>query len=146
MAVRLIYFEGFSAGIGGTIMVFALWLQNLFVYAFSFVFLFITLLVAILNTFFKDTGLVGSVHPDELLFGNIFAFLFVIAEILGAGYFMSLGTLATLPYTDQYSSVQAMFNYASVIYVVFILLWTLEFLKGIGVKSSKETMSSLILY
>jgi hypothetical protein len=151
--VRLIFFGAMASGIGGAVLVFGLWLQNLPVYYVSFIFLAIVLFVAIINTFFKEKGRVGYVHPDDLLFGNIFAFLFVLAVILGAGYFYSLGQLPVWPGTTQAEMTQAMFNYASVIFVAFIFLWGLsqlgfivDVLQGKGREVTKETTARFILF
>lgn len=151
--VRLIFFGAMASGIGGAVLFFGIWLQSLAVYYASFIFLAIVLVVAIINTFFKEKGRVGFVHPDDLLFGNIFAFLFVIAAILGAGYFYNLGTFPVWPGTSPAEMTQAMFNYAAVIFVAFIFLWGLsqlgfvmDVLKGKGREVTKETTARFIMF
>lgn len=152
MPVRLSYFGGMFTGIGGVILVVSIWLPSLTLYIASYVLLALVVVISVLNTFFREKGIVGFVHPDELLFGNIFAFLFVISEIICAGYFMKLGTLSPLPGTPQLESVQAMFNYATVLVVTFILLFLLEILQVSLMKDvkpkqrTKETMSRLIMF
>jgi hypothetical protein len=142
-----------ASGIGGAVLFFGIWLQNLSIYFASYIFLALVLIVAIINTFFKETARVGYVHPDDLLFGNIFAFLFVLAAILGAGYFYNLGQLPMWPGTTQAEMTQAMFNYAAVIFIAFIFLWglsqlgfILDVIQGRGKEVTKETTARFILF
>jgi hypothetical protein len=142
-----------ASGIGGAVLFFGFWLGNLSIYFASYIFLALVLIVAIINTFFKETAHVGYVHPDDLLFGNIFAFLFVIAAILGAGYFYNLGQLPVWPGTTQAEMTQAMFNYAAVIFIAFIFLWglsqlgfILDVIQGKGREVTKETTARFILF
>ena len=66
MPVRLSYFGGMFTGIGGVILVVAIWLPSLTLYIASYVLLALVVLISVLNTFFREKGIVGFVHPDEL--------------------------------------------------------------------------------
>ncbi len=149
----MVLLGGMLSGIGGAILFFALWLQSAEIYFASFVPLAIVILISIIDTFFKEKWKIGFVHPDDLLFGNIFSFLYVIAAILGGGYFFYLGKLTPWVGTTQADMAAAMFSYAVVIFVSFIFLWglsqlgwILEIIQGKGREVTKETTARFILF
>jgi hypothetical protein len=86
--MRLAMFNGIFAGIGATILAFALINDSIPTYYISLLFLMIVGIIAVWNTFSEVyINNEGFVHPEDKLIGNYLFFCFIIAEILTFGYF-----------------------------------------------------------
>lgn len=133
--MRLAMFNGIFAGIGATILAFALINDSLVTYYISLFFLIIVGIIAIWNTFTETYADVeGFVHPEDKLIGNYLFFCFIIAELLTLGYF-SKGIRAV-------SFIMSLGIFAALIFLFFLTL--LEGLNPLVVVQGKLTRKDYI--
>ena len=83
--MRLIMFGGIAIGVGGTILAFSLIFKDDRLFYASLVPLGLILIVSFVDTFLREK--VGYIHPVDLAFSNILAYLYTFSQILILGYF-----------------------------------------------------------
>lgn len=148
--MRLVMLNGLFAGIGATILVFALLTDAKGLVYFSLVFLIIVAVIAIRDTLTEIyTEAPGFVHPEDKLVGNYSLFCLIIAEMLTFGYF--------------YKDIRQECYIASlVIFAAFLFLYLFTLLEGTNpfpreqriktitqknfVQKEKEATARLILF
>jgi hypothetical protein len=83
--MRLIMFGGMAIGVGGTILAFSLIFKDVRLFYASLIPLALVLVMAFVDTFLREK--VGYIHPVDLAFSNILAYLYTLSQILILGYF-----------------------------------------------------------
>jgi hypothetical protein len=84
--MRLIMFGGMAEGVGGTLLALSILLKDDRLFYASLAPLAIVLVFAFVDTFLREK--VGYIHPVDLAFGNILAYLYALGQILVLGYFI----------------------------------------------------------
>jgi hypothetical protein len=84
--MRLIMFGGIAEGVGGTLLALSILLKDERLFTASLVPLALVLIFAFIDTFLREK--VGYIHPVDLAFGNILAYLYTLGQILLLGYFL----------------------------------------------------------
>jgi hypothetical protein len=78
-------FGEMAIGVGGTMLAFSLVFKDERLFYASLVPLALVLLISFVDTFLREK--VGYIHPVDLAFGNILAYLYTLSQILVLGYF-----------------------------------------------------------
>jgi hypothetical protein len=78
-------FGGLAEGVGGTLLALSILLKDERLFIASLVPLALVLIFAFIDTFLREK--VGYIHPVDLAFGNILAYLYTLGQILILGYF-----------------------------------------------------------
>jgi hypothetical protein len=78
-------FGGIAEGVGGTLLALSILLKDERLFIASLVPLALVLIFAFIDTFLREK--VGYIHPVDLAFGNILAYLYTLGQILILGYF-----------------------------------------------------------
>jgi hypothetical protein len=84
--MRLVMFGGLAEGVGGTLLALSILLKDERLFIASLVPLTLVLFFAFVDTFLREK--VGYIHPVDLAFGNILAYLYTLGQILVLGYFL----------------------------------------------------------
>jgi hypothetical protein len=82
----LIMFGGIAEGVGGTLLALSILLKDERLFIASVVPLALVLIFAFVDTFLREK--VGYIHPVDLAFSNILAYLYTLGQILILGYFL----------------------------------------------------------
>ena len=84
--MRLVMFSGMAEGVGGTLLALSILLKDVRLFYASVVPLALVLIFAFVDTFLREK--VGYIHPVDLAFSNILAYLYALGQILILGYFV----------------------------------------------------------
>lgn len=84
--MRLIMFGELAEGVGGTLLALSILLKDVRLFYASLAPLALVLAFAFVDTFKREK--VGYIHPVDLAFGNILAYLYTLGQILILGYFI----------------------------------------------------------